>query len=524
MLAYAVAPTPMAADAYDAAREKFAQLIAHLRSSEAHQMIHSDLEALLEVEGRALLRRLLQAHLDERSPGMVAEPVLDADGRAHPPQRVQTRHLMTIFGEVAVTRMGYGGRGRESLHPLDAALNVPPERYAHGVQHRVAVEAARHAFDDVVTAIATTTGAHVPKRQAEQLVARAAQDFETFYDTQRCATPQEAQDTSSVLVLTVDGKGVPMRQADRREATRQAAEAHHPPRGHRRQPGERAHTKRMATVAAVYTIRPWVRTPEEIVRELQPTPAVTPTRPRPEAKRVWASLTQPPAEIIEQTFEEAGRRDPQRTKQWVALVDGAPTQLGLGYATAAAYGVNLCIGLDLIHVLQYLWKAAWALHPPGAPDVESWVTVRLVHLLRGRSSYVAAGMRRSATGRSLTEEQRAPVDQCANYLLKYADFLHYDAYLAAGFPIATGVIEGACRHLVKDRMEVTGARWSLQGADAVLRLRSLWISGDFETYWRFHLEQEHKRHHPACYARGKVPRSAPPSKRQARGTHLRLIK
>jgi hypothetical protein len=524
MLAYAVAPTPLAADAYEAAHEKFAQLIAHLRSSEARQMTHSDLEALLEVEGRDLLRRLLQAHLDERSPGPVEEPVIGADGRTHPHQRTQTRRLMTIFGAVEVTRMGYGGHGIESLHPLDAALNVPPERYSHGVQHRVAVEAARHAFDDVVATLATTTGAHVPKRQAEQLVARAAQDFETFYDTRHCATPQEAQDTSSVLVLTVDGKGVPMRQADRREATRQAAEAHPLPRGHRRQPGERAHTKRMATVAAVYTIRPWVRTPEEIVRELQPTPALTPVRPRPEAKRVWASLTQPPAEVIDQAFEEAGRRDPQRTKQWVALVDGAPTQLGLVYAAAATYGVKLCIVLDLIHVLQYLWKAARALHPTGTPDVESWVTVRLAHLLRGRSSHVAAGMRRSATLRHLTEEQRAPVDQCANYLLKYADFLHYDAYLAAGFPIATGVIEGACRHLVKDRMEVTGARWSLTGAEAVLRLRSLWVSGDFETYWRFHLEQEQQRNHATHYAHGKVPMQGPNPRRQDKGTHLRLIK
>jgi hypothetical protein len=280
----------------------------------------------------------------------------------------------------------------------------------------------------------------------------------------------------------------------------------------------------MATVAAVYTITPWVRTPEEIVGELQPAHAVTPARPRPEAKRVWASLTQPPAEVIHQAFEEAERRDPQRTKQWVALVDGAPTQLGLVDAAAVEYGVTLCIVLDLIHVLQYLWKAAWALHPAGTPDAETWVTARLEQLLRGRSPYVAAGMRRSATLRGLTEEQRAPVDQCANSLLKYADFLHYDAYLAAGFPIATGVIEGACRHLVKDRMEVTGARWSLDGAEAVLRLRSLWVSGDFEVYWRFHLGQEHQRHHTTHYADSKVPRPQPQPERQSKGAHLRLIK
>jgi hypothetical protein len=102
--------------------------------------------------------------------------------------------------------------------------------------------------------------------------------------------------------------------------------------------------------------------------------------------------------------------------------------------------------------------------------------------------------------------------------------LHYDAYLAAGFPIATGVIEGACRHLGQDRMELTGARWSLEGAEAVLRLRSLWVSGDFEAYGRFHLEQEHKRHHTTHYADGKVPSEQPQPERQGKGAHLRLIK
>src|SRR5438105_2030967 len=205
MLAYAVAPTLTATDAYTAAHEQFEHLIAHLHSPEAQRMTHSDLEGLLEVEGRELLRRLLQAHLDERSPGTVAEPVLGADGRTHTHQRTQTRRLMTIFGEVEMTRTGYGGHGLESLHPLDAVLNVPPEHSSHGVRHRVAVEAAQTSFDDVVTTITTTTGAHVPKRQAEQLVVRAAQDFEAFYDTQRGATPTEVQGTSNVLVISVDG-------------------------------------------------------------------------------------------------------------------------------------------------------------------------------------------------------------------------------------------------------------------------------------------------------------------------------
>jgi hypothetical protein len=132
-------------------------------------------------------------------------------------------------------------------------------------------------------------------------------------------------------------------------------------------------------------------------------------------------------------------------------------------------------------------------------QAEAWVSKRLLLILEGKSSSVAAGMRRSATYRQLSQSQRQPVDNCARYLLNNRQYLQYNDYLKAGLPIATGVIEGACRHLIKDRMDITGARWSLAGAEAVLRLRSLYISGDWDEYWRFHLELEHQRHHKALY-------------------------
>src|SRR5262249_46266262 len=152
--------------------------------------------------------------------------------------------------------------------------------------------------------------------------------------------------------------------------------------------------------------------------------------------------------------------------------------------------VELVIILDLLQVLESLWKAAWAFHAPGDRAAESWVGERLAEILRGHSSYVAAGMRRSATLRGLSDDERAPIEDCADDRLKDREFLYYDRDLAKGYPMATGVIEGACRYLVKDRMEKTGARWSLEGAEAVLRLRSLQASGDFEEYWAFHLQQE----------------------------------
>ena len=171
----------------------------------------------------------------------------------------------------------------------------------------------------------------------------------------------------------------------------------------------------------------------------------------------------------------------------------------------AKHPLQVTFVLDFIHVLEYLWKAAYCFHAPSSPEAEGWVSERAVATLQGNSSEVAAGMRRSATLQALTPKERQAVDTCADYLLRYRPLLRYGHCLKEGFPIATGVIEGACRHLVKDRMERSGARWSLAGAEAVLRLRALRCSGDFEEYWEFHLQQEKERNHLSLYAGGTLP-------------------
>jgi len=522
MAACAAALDQLQANAFLPALEQFNFIISHLRST--GPMTHSELEQFLDLDGREMLRRIYQGYLDERGPGAVTEPVVDANGQEHTHQRLHSRSLTTIFGEVTFDRQGYGGRGLKSLHPLDAELNLPLESYSHSLQRQIAEASAKESYDEVVGAICDQTGVTVPKRQVEEAARRASRDFELFYKQQRSQNAREVKKTGPILTITVDGKGVPMRKADLREATRRAADERQPRLKHRRSPGEKSKTKRMSTVAAVYAIEPFVRTPEQIVRELAPIHEALPPRPRPEDKRVWASVKHPPEAIIKQAFEEAQRRDPKHTKEWVALVDGNETQLDLLRLAAKDYGVELAIILDLIHVLEYLWKAAWAFHAPGDRAAETWVGERLAEILRGHSSLVAAGMRRSATLRGLSEIERVPIDDCADYLLKYREFLRYDQYLAKGYPIATGVIEGACRYLVKDRMEITGARWSLEGAEAVLRLRSLRASGDFDEYWEFHLQQEYKRNHEARYENGHAPLPNPAPGSKPKAPHLRVVK
>jgi len=485
-------------EAFDAAREKFEEIVDQLCSPQALEMAHGELETLISTEGMELLRQLLQGHLDFRGTGDVGTAVTGTDGVVRTHRRLGSRRLMSVFGPVSISRMRYGGRNTTSLQPLDAELNLPLEVYSHGVRKRVAEEVAKNSYDETVDSMAKTTGAVVPKRQAEELAVRASADFEAFYQTREVQAENEEEPTGKLLVISVDGKGIVMRSQDLREQTRKRAQSQQHKLSKRLSRGEKRNAKRMATVAVVYSTQPFVREPQDIVAELRPVDQMV-KRPRPENKRVWASVERPPEAVIAEAFAEAEHRDPEHNKRWVALVDGNKTQLRLLKEWAARLGVVLTIVLDLIHVLGYLWKAAFVFHREGSEEAQAWVTERLLRLLHGHGSHVAAGIRRSATLRNLSCEQRTPADKCADYLLKYAEFLRYDQYLMAGLPIATGVIEGACRHLIKDRMDLTGARWSLGGAEAVLRLRSLRSSGDFEEYWHFHIERELERNHSVRY-------------------------
>jgi len=506
---------------YEQSRQEFEDIVRSLDSEEIRSMTHSDLERELEKKGRQLMRKLLQEHLEARGPGECVQPVRGSDGVERSRVRLQERKLETIFGTVSVERTGYVQEGSRSLHPLDAELNLPDKKYSLELCRRVAEEAAKSSFDETFESIGRTTGGHVPKRQIEELVRRAAQDFDAFYQMRQGQSPI-AKQSGSIMAMSVDGKGVVMRTQDLREQTRKAAKARRHKMGTRLSKGEKKNAKRMATVAAVYTITPFVRQPEDLVPENNFARA-EPPHPRPEQKRVWASLEKSPEEVLEEVFREADYRDPEHRKNWIGLVDGNKPQICILRRMAKDKGIDLTIIVDIIHVIEYLWDAGRAFYPETGSELESWVRVRLLEILRGKSGYVAGGMRRSATLRSLGSADRKPVDACANYLLTYAPYLKYNHYLAQGFPIATGVIEGACRHLVKDRMEVTGARWSLTGAEAVLRLRALRSSHDFDEYWTFHEAQEYARNHRALYAGGIVPPTLKPRPIRKRG-HLKAVK
>jgi hypothetical protein len=483
---------------FAASERAFAGLTGWLGGDEAAGLEHGELEEQLAARARELTRLLFQDHLDLRAAREERLPdVAGADGVTRTrAEKDHQRPLKTVFGEVTVTRIAYRAPGAANLHPADAALNLPAEKHSHGLRKLTAIEAQRGSHEQARQAVVRATGVSIGKRQAEQLAVAAAAGIDAFWDTRR----PEPRDAGTLLVSSFDGKGVVMRPEALRDATARAAAAAKRKLATRLSPGEKNGRKRMAEIAVIYDAKPARRTPADIIRP-PGAPESEPRKPGPQAEGKWvtASVTDDIATVVAAGFDEAERRDPGHRRTRVVLVDGNNAQIDAIKAEARRRDVTICVLIDFIHVIEYCWKAAWSFFEKADPAAEEWAGEQAVKILEGKAAQVAAGIRRRATRFGYSPAERAGADECAAYLTAKLPYLGYDTALARGWPIATGVVEGAARWLVKDRMDITGARWGLAGAEAILKLRALHATGHFDEYWAFHLRQEHQRVHQARY-------------------------
>lgn len=482
-------------DRFAPALREFELMIGWLNAQALKGGSHSATEEHIMSGGFEILRCLYQGHLDGLSATdrRQAEEVAMRRGEVVHHAR---RPLESLFGEVHLDRFAAADEATKVYSfALDRALNLPNELYSLPVRQRVAEHARGVSMEQTVKGIDRTTGAHVPKRQVEELVERAAVDFDAFY-AQRPVVANDAVSNEAALVMTCDSKGITMVPPALRDATRKmAAEAAATKPAHKdpMAPGKkRKHDKRMALVTGVYLLEPHIRTAAEVVGNLSrtPTKGPKPKAPRPQDKTLTASVIKSQKAGIEAMFDEGERRDPTHQRNAVVLVDGEERQQAKIEKEAKSRGWSITMILDLIHALSYVWKATTALCKSNPTELDGCVEMYLLLLLQGGVRKVATQMVQLANKQGLSAEARKPVDRCVRYLRKNAKYMQYDVYLAAGYPIATGVIEGACRHLVEDRMGITGARWDLYSAEAVLRLRALSINGDWDAYWAFH-ERQH---------------------------------
>jgi len=388
------------------ARNAFANLEQWLYShtSAAHKL-HT-LEVEQERRGREVLRLMLQVHFDSRGDGGVGDglavrPAGSSREIVYRHKRLRSRSWVTVFGAVSITRMEYSSPGQKSLYLLDALLGLPARSYSYEIQRRLVKAAVKGPLDEAVEEVADALGVSLSQRTAEQIVADASVDFESFY---RGRSLRLAPASGPLLIASVDGQGVPMVKSAGGERKARLAR------------GEKRNKKRRATVGAVFTQKPNIRTPETVVESLlaessNPHPAKR--YPRPEPKRVWASLLWSKDAFIAPVQAEMRRRDPKHPKTWIVVTDG---ERALQRKVAATFQ-RIELVLDRLPVLEKLWAVSYAFHPEGSPEAREFVKEPILRILRGEVSQVVKGLRPMVTKRKLKGQRRATVLAVAALLL-----------------------------------------------------------------------------------------------------------
>ena len=418
--------------------------------------------------------------------GDMGETVTLPDGRVV--QRLPELHpcrYVAIFGAFELSRTVYGSREGQKIDfvPLDNRLQLPASAFSYVLQDWDQGFCVEQAFGQVALMIERILGLKQSVDSLETMNQQMAEQVKEFRENRPMPKPEEE---GEIMVTGGDGKGVVMRREEPA------------PKGHRTK-GEKASQKRMAIVGTAYTVDRYVRTAEEIVAALFNDPLPTPTtpRPKPQHKHVWASLPHEDENgnevaavdiVYPWLLNEVAERNRGLAKEMVCLQDGQESLWEA--ADRHLPQKNRTDILDLLHVTPRVWQAAHVFCKEGSDAAEQFVRERLLKILRGQSNYVVRGLREMASKRKLTSAKRRKIATICAYFDSNRERMRYDEYLAKGYPIASGVLEGACRHLVKDRMERAGMHWTYVGAQAMLDVRSTWVNGDWDEYQAYRRERE----------------------------------
>jgi len=472
------------------AQDQFGDVVDFIRQAPSKACRIDQVE--LDLWGRMLEinLRLLEAFVAGHQQGDLG-PTLEHEG--HVVRRLDQPHVrryVSVFGELAISRYVYGSREtqKHEVIPLDALLGLPDSDFSYVLQDweqgfcvGSSYSQSRHQIERILR-----LGPSV--LSLEQMNGQMASSAEGFWANE---PPPASETEGPIMVLTADGKGVPMRRENPSE------------KRVRLKRGEKANRKRQACVGGVYTIEPFVRTAEDVVQEWQRKTSVQ-ERPRPQNKKLRAELTRPiqgrevngKDRIFGWFAEQIQLRNPTHDKPIVCLMDGDRALWEKVKLLIKTVGVPILCILDVFHVLEYLWSAAYCFHPEGSREAEAFVTDRLRRLLHGEVGYVIGGLRQMQTKHKLSKSKQQQLSKVISYLSNNRAYMRYDVCLSQGYPIGSGVVEGACRHVVKDRMEGTGMRWRVPGAQSMLHLRAIYCNGDWEAFQKYRIKTETRKLYP----------------------------
>lgn len=464
------------------AKQQFDQILSYIQGDAQNQQLN-EVEKGIFYGLLKLGLTLLIVFFQQKGTGHKGKVHVDKTGAKRVYHSVKTREYLSIFGKVNIPRACYWARGRHEIYPLDAELNLPSTEHSYVLQEWSAALGAEEPYEKAAKFLEAILGMSLWGSSIETIMRRSCVDVPKFYEERQ---RPDVKTENEILVGTIDGKGVVMRknQLEKKILKKRLRKM--------RKVGEKEkkHTeakndgklgkKKMSTVIGAYTIAPHERTIESFLSKEKG------KRPHPCNKVIQATLEGKEAAIL-RLKKEIEKRDPKKEKPSVALVDGEHKLRELIKTHLAWF----MIIIDIYHVMEYLWKGAHVFHKEGSAEAASWMTDKLTKLLLGKVARVITELQERL--KCLSKGKKEALQKVITYLENGKEFMRYDIYLSKGYPIGSGVVEGACKNLVKDRMEQCGMRWTIAGAEAVLSMRSIQVNKMTGDYWRYHVAQERKK-------------------------------
>lgn len=472
--------------------KEFEQMVAFVRRAAGEGMSMHEAERGLWSRLLVLGHAMLEGFVEAQGTGDLG-PTIEREGQTlRRLEELHDRRYVSIFGDLNIRRCVYGTREtqKHEVVPLDARLNLPEGEFSYVLQDWDQGLCVQGPYKDARRTVQEILGLGQSVRSLENMNLAMSRQVESFHQTQP-APP--AGEEGEILVLTADCTGVPMRKEELSPGQRPKPAA----AGEKGEKIKRG--TRMACVGSAYTVAPFVRTAAEIVDEVMRKEAAE-RRPEPQHKQVRAELTRPidgqeangKDRIFAWLRHQVETRNPARHKPIVCVMDG---ERALWKMLAKYLPGIICI-LDLFHMLEWLWKAAHCFHAQESAEARAFVSQRLEKILQGNVGYVIGGLKQMAYKQGLKGAKLKQLQAAVGYLERNRRFMRYDEYLAAGYPIGSGMAEGACGHVVKDRMERTGMRWRVPSAQGMLDLRAIYASEQWDAFQSYRIDAESAKLYP----------------------------
>jgi hypothetical protein len=430
-----------------------------------------------EVERRVLSmvmevgREALMEFVAAKGTGYEGVEILNENGSQLPYVRDRGCAYRSIFGAIRINRAYYHAKGEQGVCPLDGALNLPDRGYSYLIQEIASKLAVNGSYEKACEIFGDIFPIDLPIRSLERIVGETCEDAARYYEGKK---PPDTPAQAVVTVATLDKKGVVIRKP----APEDTGTCTDP-----KKPGK----KKMSTVISAYNIERHIRSADDVAGEINEEKPL-PSKPKPQCKQVWGSLTEAPEKTVAFLAERIRERL-RLGNELVCILDGEPSLWRLVYRYfPAAFFV-----LDIFHVLEHIADVAHCFYKEKSPEAKKFVRQRLRMLLTGNVGRLIGGLKQILVKRKLTNSQKYRIGKAIGYLERNKRHMRYDLCLEKGYPIGSGVIEGACRNLINDRLELTGMRWTFAGAESVIRLRAVYINSDWKDFWRFRRKSESNR-------------------------------